>query len=198
MKTYPAPTQNEYKDFLIRVYFGTGPEYLRPCIRRAYLDFCRTLHGISRIPGIYQHAGSAIEKSITNLKNDSINTGQESFDDWHHAACNHLRTIYSDHGYEAFSIGQAQKWLNMSFKYAFTIGDKRLPGYSRFFQFCHVPLDNIIINRLKSYNPPPLSRSWSRLQDYEEYLHFQQWLRDTFENSIPLAVEFHMWLKQLE
>lgn len=114
MKTYPAPTQNEYKDFLIRVYFGTGPEYLRPCIRRAYLDFCRTLHGISRIPGIYQHAGSAIDKSITNLKNDSINTGQESFDDWHHAACSHLRTIYSDHGYEAFSIGQAQKWLNMA------------------------------------------------------------------------------------
>ncbi len=124
MKTYPPPTQNEYKDFLIRVYFGTGPEYLRLCIRRAYLDFYRTLHGISFIPGIYQHASSEIEKSIVHLKNDSSIAGQESFDDWHHAACNHLCTIYSDHGYKAFYVGQAQKWLNMSFKYIFESTEK--------------------------------------------------------------------------
>ena len=196
MKRFSIPTRAEQENFLIRVYFGAGPDYLRLCIRRAYLDFNRTLHGISKKPDLYKDlyktASTEVEKAITKLRDDAKVTNQEAFDKWHRITCVRLCSTYKQHSYSDFHVGQAQKWLNMSLKYIYVIGDER---YGHLYQFGHVPIDSIILSRLQRYNPPKLSvESWSRLDDYEEYLRFQQWIRDTFVDSIPLAVEFHLWL----
>lgn len=81
----------------------------------------------------------------------------------------------------------------MSLKYIYVIGDKRLPGYGHLYQFGHAPLDGYLIRYLHDvHGAPQLSVAWSQL-DYEEYLRFQQWIRDNSENSAPLAVEFYLW-----
>lgn len=194
MKRFPVPTRTEQEDFLIRLYFGAGSEYLPLCIRRAYRDFSRTLEGIGRMTDLYQPASTEVENALVELKGSVKIASQEAFDDWHRASCNRLCSTYAQHRYNDFYIGHAQKWLNMSFKYIYVIGDTRVPGYNPLYQFGHVPLDRIIIERFQPYNPPKLSTaSWTRLEDYEEYLRFQQWIRDTFTGSIPLAVEFHLF-----
>jgi hypothetical protein len=58
--------------------------------------------------------------------------------------------------------GQAQKWLNMTFKYVYVMGEHRLPGFIHLYDLCHVPLDNILMNRLYPYAFQRLPCRWSR------------------------------------
>lgn len=44
---YGVPSREDYFDFLIRCYFGDGQDALQLCVRRAYLDLNRTLHGFA-------------------------------------------------------------------------------------------------------------------------------------------------------
>jgi hypothetical protein len=146
------------------------------------------------MPNLREAATAEVKKMLISLGDDVQVTSQQPFDTWHRAACIRLCTTYKQHGYDGFHIGQAQKWLNMSLKYIYVFGAKRLPGYDHLYQFGHVPLDRIIVQRLQNdYDAPKLSTSWSQIEDYEEYLRFQQWIRDTFADSVPLAVEFHLW-----
>jgi hypothetical protein len=109
LEHFSVPTRTEQDDFLIRLYFGTGSDYLRLCIRRAYLDFNRTLHGISAKPDLYQKASDGVEAAINQLKDEAKFASAEVFDNWHRNACMSLRSIYAQAGYTNFYIGQAQK-----------------------------------------------------------------------------------------
>ena len=117
---------------------------------------------------------------------------QSGFDSYHRTACERLPALYREFGFYEFSIGQAQKWINMTFKYIFTLGEERLPGYGQVYQFCHVPIDNVVIDQLTRYGFPPL-RYWSRLDDYDLYLAYQKRVRQCFD-LLPLDVEFLLWL----
>src|ERR1035437_8287222 len=119
MDSFDVPTRADQEDFLVRLYFGAGDNYLSLCIKRAYRDFNRTLHGIGKLPqadAAYKDARAEVENLFENLRTEK-NLNQAGFDDWHHKACNSLCSIYKKHGHDSFYIGQAQKWLNMSFKY---------------------------------------------------------------------------------
>jgi hypothetical protein len=105
---------------------------------------------------------------------------------------NNPTRLYDKRGYGRFYVGQAQKWLNMTLKYIYVMGDERVPSYDRFYGFGHVPIDNVIIGRFQEYKPRRLG-AWSRLNDYEEYLGYQQWIRETWPDSAPFAVEFNLW-----
>ena len=54
----------------------------------------------------------------------------------------------------------------MAFKYVHVFGEGRLPGFQRLYALGHVPLDNIMLDQLqrRGYDPPLLSRPWSRLE----------------------------------
>lgn len=80
----------------------------------------------------------------------------------------------------------------MTFKYIFAYGNKYLNGYDFLYRYCHVPIDNILIEELKSYNPPKLPTAWSRINHYEIYIKYQQWFYTKF-NKIPLDIEFRIW-----
>jgi hypothetical protein len=182
------------EDALIRLYFGDGADWLGLCISRAYRDFSRTLHGIADMPHIRQLASEAVARRFTDPRDDSTITDQDAFDRWHRSACRGLCSLYAEHGYTRFHVGQAQKWLNMTLKYVYTMGDQRLPGYGHLYPFAHSPLDNIMLRQLNMIgDPPELSAPWSRISDYDEYLRFQRWMRACFTGSAPLAVEFHLW-----
>jgi hypothetical protein len=44
------------------------------------------------------------------------------------------------------------------------------------------------------YKKINLPCAWSRIDDYGIYLKLQKEFRDLFPNSIPLAVEFRLWM----
>lgn len=196
MQTFQIPTPAEQNEFLLRLYFGTESP-LRACVNRAYLDFSRTLHGIDQATdaaALRREAGELVQTWLANLPGLSPDTSQGVFDSSHRSRCEQLCRLYGRHGFRSFAVGQAQKWLNMGLKYVYVFGEERLPGFVGLYHLGHVPLDNIILDRLAPFGCPRLSSgTWSRLSQYGEYLGFQCWIRDKFPDSAPLAMEFRLW-----
>ncbi|MEO0969867.1 MAG: hypothetical protein AAFX80_16435, partial [Cyanobacteria bacterium J06639_18] len=115
------------------------------------------------------------------------------FDNWHEDTCEKLISIYTHNGYSRFTVGQAQKWINMTFKYIFTYGEQRVAGFGNAYPYCHVPIDQTVLKELKRYNFPKFNYPWSRIDNYNDYLEKQIWVRHNFDIA-PLDVEFKLWL----
>jgi hypothetical protein len=73
------------------------------------------------------------------------------------------------------------------------MGEDRLSGFSDFYKLCHVPIDNIILDKIIALGAPRLKCPWSRLDDYSEYLTLQKWFRN--KPNSPLDIEFELWMK---
>ena len=178
----------------MQFFFGPAGSYLERCIQRAYRDLNRTLHGIARHPNrsaVRAAATKFLLDELERLRGSNLATVGE-FDLWHEATCQALIAIYAEGMYSTFTVGHAQKWVNMILKYVFIFGEERVPGYSSLYPLAHIPLDNIILKRLSAYGAPKPSVAWSRLRSYAEYRAFQNWVRHAFRGSVPIAVEF--WL----
>jgi hypothetical protein len=190
-------TRNDYERFLIRLYFNkiafTKP--LKACIDRAYLDLNRTLRHISKFPSaqtIREKATYYLLAELEHIRDIAQSTDQGKFDAWHKKVSLSVKEIYRSSGWNCFYIGQSQKWLNMSIKYAFTLGESYIPGFQPLYGYCHVPIDNIIIQALQRYGFQGFRDSWSRVDSYEDYFERQQWIRARFRIA-PLDVEFRLW-----
>jgi hypothetical protein len=191
----------DYENFLVRLYFGALPgssaqQVLESCIRRAYLDFNRTLRGLEGadpVGEMYDRARGGIMTALTELKDKcKADMRMEQFDEWHKATSSTLTSIYEGIQFK-FTVGQAQKWINMSLKYIYVMGEERVDGFGEAYQFCHAPLDNILVGRLpKEF--PKLPCAWSLLNNYDEYFDRQDWIRKRFEPEPPLDVEFKFWM----
>jgi hypothetical protein len=132
--------QSDYEPCLIRLYFGRGEDWLSLCLHRAYGDFKRTLRGIGKLrraKDARNEADKTLSRMLAEIQGMETVT-QKKFDRWHRAACEKLKVIYKKFGYRAFHVGHAQKWLNMALKYAFVMGEQRIPGFHHLYDFCHV------------------------------------------------------------
>jgi hypothetical protein len=191
---YPDPTPEEQQDFLVRLYFGGDKDDLERCISRAYLDFNRTLVGIGNLPGAKAKAASHLHDSLLDLSSrEAAIASQSDFDNWHKQICKRLKEIFESEGYSSFSVGHAQKLVNMSLKYIFVLGATRIPGFIWLYKYCHVPIDRIILQRVAKSVPSKFGVAWSKLNDYSNYLDFQTRFRIAYSGSSPLAVEFRVW-----
>jgi hypothetical protein len=194
VEAFPKPTRAEQVDFLLRLFFGPESDRLAACVKRGYRDLNRTMHGVARFPRgaeLRERAVSQVRCSLANLRDTEMRT-QDAFDGWHRLECERLCSLYTEHGFLSFTIGQAQKWFNMAFKYVYVFGEEQIPGFGCLYHLGHVPLDNIMLSQFEKFDAPALSTRWSRLRDYDEYFRFQQWIRQRFD-SAPLAVEFRLW-----
>ena len=193
---YENPTSADQHDFLLRLYFGGRGDALSKCIQRAYLDFSRTLRGVGSSPKAFSVAAAHLGTAIRSLRESPPAMSQESFDEWHERTCDALNSAYRGEGYKEFYVGQGQKWINMTLKYVFVFGEASLPGYSRTYNYCHVPIDNVILQDLQFKELRKFEGAWSRINDYDEYMAFQFAVRERFKGSSPLAVEFVRWQGQ--
>lgn len=187
-------TRADYEEYLVVLYFGQKL-YLPACIDRAYRDFSRTMHGMAAFEDsrdIFNQASRLLEDDINGLKSGlSACFAVDDYDQWHRATSERLISSYAGHGFHLY-VGQAQKWINMTMKYIFTLGEERLPGFGSVYPYCHVPFDNILLGQLGNYGFPMINCSWSRMDDYAVYLEKQKWIRDNFPIA-PLDVEFQLW-----
>jgi len=192
-------TRHDWEEYLIRLYFGNKGDLITLCINRAYRDLNRTLHGIDRHKGkhkLFNSATNHLRSIFIEIKETpSKPKSHKNFDKWHESNCRKLKNLYEENGFMNFAIGQAQKWINMTFKYIFCMGESRLPGYFDLYEFCHVPIDNIILDNISQSGAPVISCPWSRLDDYTEYMSLQKWFREKFDLP-PLDVEFRLWVNQ--
>jgi len=195
---YPIPSREDHFDFLIRVYFGPGKDLMRLCVHRAYLDLNRTLRGFAKHQdkdALREKGHQCVIELLRALPRKKISSAR-AFDSWHAAACHQLQKLYREDGFSSFSIGQAQKWLNMSLKYIFALGEDRLSGFAALYEFSHIPIDNIFLARAAELGGPSISRPWSHLDNYPNYLALQKKFRQLFQGSVPLAAEFQIWLSE--
>jgi hypothetical protein len=193
---YCNPSSEEQAEFVLRLYFGDGDDKLRLAIHRAHQDFSRTVHGIGKYPNARSKGDDFMYGAIVELAMQPKDANQALFDVWHEKTSKDLCAIYCEAGYKAFYIGQAQKWINMALKYVYVFGESRLPGYGKFFPYCHVPIDNIILEKDEFKDLRSFKCAWSRISDYGEYMAFQLSVRRKFPESSPLAVEFWAWQRR--
>lgn len=186
-------TLAEQREHLLLFFFGTGADAVDRCIRRAYRDFNRTLHGLKNFPRASVPCRDYLHQRIQSLPLQDDLTAQEDFDIWHEATCVELITKFGLIGQTKMHIGQSQKWLNMALKYVFLFEDSEVSAYARFFPLCHIPIDNVILTSTPFQGAPSFGCPWSRIDDYAVYMNFQRWTRQKFVGRSPLAVEFEIW-----
>jgi len=159
-------------------------------ISKAYRDLMRTIRGFSTNINnnrIKTNARICIKEYIGKIINSNITT-QHQFDKVHRDVCEKLIKTFEE---QYFTIGQAQKWINMTFKYLHLLEYEDIKNV---YEFCHIPIDSYIL-KITNYQ---MSKPWSKLNDYDEYLKYQEWFRNKYKDDIPLDVEFYLWLEAVK
>jgi hypothetical protein len=136
--------------FFRDLYLGFGPEHelLLRCAKRAYRDFNRTW----RIAPGQAHQRSSVRALCCEALVEGLSAlsdehaVQEQYDKWHGGLMDKLMRV-SDPAADGsgLTLGEAQKWINMSVKYA--VGG-RLLRFDPFERFAHVPIDRILLKEL--------------------------------------------------
>lgn len=174
------------------VYFGDCADRYAAAVKRAYLDFNRTLHKFGENEQrheAYSTASRFLEeelRAMLSLKMES----QEQFDQWHRKCCDRVIEIFATDSHHKLYYGQAQKWINMALKYLFVLERDVTVSNYRYF---HIPIDNVVLEKLKPHPRQFFGTSWSRIDRYDEYLDFQAWYREF--DGIPMDNEFTLWMK---
>lgn len=220
---------------------------------KAYLDMNRTMTFRESDSGKTEKEKRAIQEkrnswrnSVTEVIRNCISEADKysNFDRWHENTYKTIVAIYSDAKDEngrsilvrrdgnkrtdeetTLSVGQAQKWLNMTLKYLWLLDrigllEEDLSSFVHKYQlFFHVPLDSYIIryikreSKQKRTNDFPESNGlkeeytiddvngseWSKINDYKKYLEYQKAIRDDLSESkmMPLQWELEHWHKAI-
>jgi len=185
----------EYWIFLYLKY--SNKTLVEACIDRAYLDVCRTMHGISKKNKKAEKLKEL--KQLMKMICDEITLNkfksQNQFDEWHKKKCYLLKTQFKKKLEFDLNIGQAQKWINMTLKYMFVLGDSRIKNISMNYKHFHIPIDNIILDNLSRKGINKFDLSWSMVDNYETYLNYQKSVRSSFSTKIPMDVEFKSYME---
>ena len=187
-------TQIDIENFWIRCYLNPTTNLTEAAIDRAYRDFNRTLHGIgeAQTKDKQNELKSAIIKIVSELLNKTFNN-QDDFDRWHEIKCVELVKAYRDISNHKLFIGQAQKWINMTLKYLFALGENRIIGIFKNHIYFHFPIDNIIQDKFVKLGIPKFKIPWSRIDNYVEYLNYQYLVREKFSGQILMDVELRLF-----
>lgn len=181
------------EEYWIRLYLNQNLDYIEGAIDRAYLDFARTQHSIKKdIKPRHLEVKKFVKALVTEIQTKTFNN-QNQFDRWHEEKCKLLKAEYKKLIGYPLTIGQAQKWINMTLKYLFALGEDRVKGILTNYKFFHIPIDNIIQDKLRD-TVDKIDQSWSTIDDYSLYLDYQKKVRRSFPDEIPMDVEFRSWM----
>lgn len=180
--------------FLKAAYFGDFSDRYKVACNRAYRDMNRTI----RFNGLpiedrekpKSKVKEKFEEKIKELTHNKISR-QDEFNDWHKEVCDQILEIYKEKGI-TLTYGQAQKWINMTIKYLYVLEPETFDGV---FDFLHIPIDKYVLDIAKELGVERIKGAWSKLDDYEEYLKYQENIKEKIGEIAPLRWEFRNWLK---
>ena len=167
---------------------------VQAAIDRAYRDFCRTIRIDKEFNNKVVLKDDKTKKESTELIKDFIlQKDNKDFDARHRSLCEKLNTE------KGYTIGQVQKWVNMTMKYLMVLG---IVMDDKIVEKLHIPIDSIIIERAldkKLLRIETLGEnfSWSRIDNYDKYISIQNEIRENLstKNNInkPIIWEFQAW-----
>lgn len=183
-------------------------EVYTAAVHLGYLDMCRTCHGIGTNVSDNQRKASfkTLGGEIKGLLDDSSINSQEAFDAKHKELCKKYMDLLKNERY-AIKYGQAQKVVNMAFKYLFCCEDA---SSKPAFEYCHMPLDGLILNWCKKELKISVNSdkdAWSKLTE-EKYTKITNAIFKKLKSSdvkysigeknitlpaIPLKAELFVW-----
>ena len=195
---------------------------LKEAFYYGYLDVSRApLKGIKQFVGNTVKArNDCIEEIFQYCENTLLSAqSEDTFDKGHEKLCEILKKFYNDRGYIDFTVGKAQKWINMALKYACIYDNEDAEKLQGIFQYCHVPIDRYVANpivnelgvNLPRYNGFQMPKhvpfdagkcnySWSKINDYSDYLNCQKYIREALRKVNPMKYalewEFIKWLDE--
>lgn len=175
-------TDDLRQSFFIRLYFDDSKGFYFAGIRRAFLDFSRTLKikDINRLT-YKENAENFILERLTELTQIDFLT-QDEFDKWHSDTCKNLIVVWDE-----LKVGQAQKWINMTLKYWLLLGEKRIPGIEKNARYFHIPIDSFVQKGMFGEKYPS---AWSKIDNYETYMDYQRRHRNKQKGNAPIIDEF--------
>lgn len=185
----------EIHKFLLQSLFGKINNKQQAAIDRAYRDFNRTLKDFYKEDKdenkikIKEDWKSIIQTFIQEVLINSYKERVE-FDTIHEKYCKQLIESNNDK-YKELTIGQAQKWLNMTLKYLLILEEK---GIEKNFQYFHIPIDNIIQDILsEKLEIKKEFAVWSKIKDYKQYIEYQCIIREKLKPAIPIVKEMELF-----
>ena len=189
-------TNDDLEDFYIRLIFDIKQGFLNASIKKAYRDFNRTIKNIPKEINDRnlwrQELINVLTEQIEILLNTEF-SNQENFTNWHKQSCE----LICKKSNGILLLGQAQKWINMTLKYAYLFGEKRINGIDKNYSFFHIPIDNIIQHMLEEKHKLEkiTEFKWSQITDYETYYNYQKEVRKIFNGKIIMDEEFKLFNK---
>ncbi len=132
---------------------------------------------------------------------------KKDFDELHEELCK-LFLIEAKKLGKAYSYGNAQKLINMTFKYLACFKD--YPDFASLFDYCHAPIDSIILERFEAVGVPNVHKagsaykysfggtcySWTQLEK-DAYLSLIDDYRNKIDSVDPdcsaLYFDFYNW-----
>ena len=208
--------KNATIDFLLYSYFGITSccekeEMINACIKRAYLDACRTIHFPSRnaftksdSKGYYflTEASAVIHSQLEDA------LLQDDFHVWHEKTCNRLIAIGETASMKTFygsaiylTYGHAQKWVNMTMKYLYLLETLLEKGYIQCdWKKLHVPIDSYIVEAFDNKTEDKTEQilgtaTWSNIDDAAKYKNYQQKIADISAKEVPINWEGPAWIE---
>ena len=151
---------------------NSGYDDIYTCaVEQAWLDVCRTVstrENEDRIDQLKETAADCIRKYFHGKPKDNT----VAFDNWHESVLSSLTLS------EIFTVGQAQKLVNMTFKYLYCCRDIREISPDHFNR-CHMPLDSFILGWYKSncLKRGEKVSDWSKLDDIDVYFDIVNGIR---------------------
>ena len=221
-KKYFYTNENNFSIDNIDDYYGSGKGEKR-AVNMAFNDMAaRTLKKVSDDEGgdgavekeraltylrdsfyAYFHKGGEID-TVDGRKNYDV-LSREGFDEWHKAVCTEFLTLFNEDNkkrYQPVAYGKAQKAVNMVFKYLYCYDGAEKYTDEGYFDYCHMPIDNLTLNWYKKEVAyPPTDCAWSDLK-YGAYIEIQTNIRNYLKGSsspLPsnaLEAEFYVWQRE--
>lgn len=178
-------TEKLRQDFFIRLYFETSKGYEIAGIKRAFLDFSRTLKIKDRDRAtLKKNAENFLLTELKPLTEKEFST-QQDFDKFHKQKCEHLINIWTE-----LSFGQSQKWINMTLKYWLLFGDTRINGIELNAKYFHLPIDSYV---QKGMFNEKTAKPWSKISNYDIYMNYQERHRIKQTGNFPIIDEFNFF-----
>ena len=142
-----------------------------------------------------EDAASYLSKEVKKIYYKEIKTDKE-FDKWMKKTSNKIIGLYSAKGAKDYTLGNAQKLINIAIKYLLSSDSSRRKN--TLFKHCHIPIDSIIQKELFKYpfNIKQLSCPWSKLNNWNEYMRYQNDVRNKAKQcgyESPIACEIDIW-----
>ena len=216
--TFKSGIKGEFLKHKEKPFNPQDPTLFQAAVAQGYDDAKRTFTNIGEVwkanPQFREEFFKAIAEKIQEI---FIKSPAKGFDDWHKETCDLFLNMLLQKGYENATYGQAQKVINLAFKYLYCLDGAET--YGEVFDLCHMPLDGFTLEwfyRQCKYGNPEKKivkgkmDKWSALAGYGDerqdvyqttdkkehytYFFYQKQIREWLaKGQTPLQTEFEIW-----